>query len=496
MDPWTDNLRKHWFYPLGTVALVSLLIGVGVGIVAGEPSHIKTLFQFGNAAAQEPRPMVTPQGLPDFVALAKEVKPEVVNISTTQTIKETAAPSPFGQNDPSGEFWKRFFGAPSLRSPFKQRSLGSGFIIRQDGVIVTNYHVVDNADKITVRLLDGREFTGKVAGKDQKTDIALIKIDASDLRPALLGDSDQLQVGEWVMAVGNPFGLDYTVTSGIVSAKDREIGAGPYDHFIQTDTKINPGNSGGPLLNMKGEVVGIDAAIFSQSGGNIGIGFAIPINLVKSLLPQLETSGKVTRGWFGVSVQEVTPALAESLGLASPKGALVSNIVKNSPAERAGFKVGDVIVEYDGKEIKQANDLPFMVASTPVGKTVSVKVNRDKQEEPLSVTIAQLKEEEVAASTTEKGELGLAVQQIDPEIAESLGLTRTRGVVITAVEPGSVAEEAGLQPGDIIREINRKQIQNLSDYKNATAGTAGNRTVLFLIQRQENTIFLALRNDN
>src|SRR5262245_11305112 len=416
MDLWTDKLKRRWIYSLGTIALASLLIGVGAGTVAGGASDVRAFRQVANSSAREPRSMITPQGLPDFVALAKEVKPEVVNISTTQTMKETEAPTPFGQNDR--------FRAPSPRGPFKQRSLGSGFIIRQDGLILTNYHVVDNAETITVRLLDGREFDGKVVGQDQEIDIALVKINAGDLHAAPLGDSDRLQVGEWVMAVGNPFGLDYTVTSGIVSAKDRQIGAGPYDHFIQTDAKTNPGNSGGPLLNMKGEVVGIDAAIFSQSGGNIGIGFAIPINLVKSLLTQLETSGKVTRGWFGVSIQEVTPALAESLGLANPKGALVSSIVKNSPAERAGFKVGDVIVEYDGREIKQANDLPFMVASTPVGKTVSVKAYRDKQEEPLSVTIAQLNEEEVAASTTEKGELGLAVQQIAPEVAETLGLTR------------------------------------------------------------------------
>jgi serine protease Do len=406
-------------------------------------------------------------------------------------MQQPEMPSPFGQNDPFGEF----FGAPFPRGPFKQRSLGSGFIIGRDGLILTNYHVVDNAEKITVRLLDGREFTGKVVGKDQKTDIALVKISAHDLPAALLGDSDRLQVGEWVMAVGNPFGLNYTVTQGIVSAKDRQISAGPYDHFIQTDASINPGNSGGPLINMRGEVVGIDSAIFSQSGGNIGIGFAIPVDLVKALLPQLETTGKVTRGWFGVSIQEVTPALAESLGLKTPEGALVSSIVKNSPAERAGFKVGDVIVEYDGKEINSANDLPLLVASTPVGKTVSVKVFRDNKEEPLSVTIEQLKEEEVVASTAEKGELGLAVQQISPEIADSLGLSRTHGVVITAVEPGSVADDAGLQPGDIIREINRHPIRNLSDYKKAAEGVARDRTVLFLIQRQDNTIFLALRNE-
>ena len=220
-------------------------------------------------------------------------------------------------------------------------------------MILTNYHVVDNAEKITVRLLDGRELAGKVVGKDQKTDIALVKISARDLPVAPLGDSDRLEVGEWVMAIGNPFGLDNTVTSGIVSAKDRQIGAGPYDHFIQTDASINPGNSGGPLVNLQGEVVGIDTAIFSQSGGNIGIGFAIPINLVKDLLPQLKSGGKITRGWLGVSIQGITPDLAASLGLDQVKGALVSSVVQNSPADRAGIKAGDVIVGYTGQTDQQ-----------------------------------------------------------------------------------------------------------------------------------------------
>jgi serine protease Do len=262
-----------------------------------------------------------------------------------------------------------------------------------------------------------------------------------------------------------------------------------------TISSINPGNSGGPLINLRGEVVGIDAAIFSQSGGNIGIGFAIPINLAKNVLPQLKSTGKVTRGWLGVSIQGVTPDLATSLGLDTAKGALVSSTVKNSPAEQAGIKAGDVVLEYDGKEIKRASDLPFLVAITPVNKTVPIKVFRDKKETTLTVTIGKLQEEEVVASTTEKGELGLTMQQINPEIAERLGLSRTRGVVITSVEPGSKGDQAGLEPGDIIREINRKPIRDLSDYRKAMEGSARDKTVLFLIQRQDNTIFLALRNE-
>jgi S1-C subfamily serine protease len=307
-----DKRNRLWTYSLVSVGLVFLLggLGVGVGTSHGGLSRIEALYPRHNTAAQESKPTAIAQGRPDFVALAKRLKPEVVNISTTQMATEEMNT----QDDPFGEFSPRFFGSPSRRGQFKLRSLGSGFIIDRNGLILTNYHVVDHAEKITVRLSDEREFEGKVIGKDQKTDIALVKISARDLPVAPLGDSDRLEVGEWVMAVGNPFGLDNTVTSGIVSAKDRQIGVGAYDRFIQTDASINPGNSGGPLINLRGEVIGIDSAIFSQSGGNIGIGFAIPINLAKELLPQLESAGKVTRGWLGASIQGVTPDLAAPWG--------------------------------------------------------------------------------------------------------------------------------------------------------------------------------------
>jgi serine protease Do len=482
MKPSRDKQNRTWIYGLAALSWIFLLMGLGVGV---DISHGGLLFD--NPPAQEPKPMTIAQGLPNFVALAKKLKPGVVNISTTQTANQLDAPNAFGQSDR--------FGAPSPREQFKQRSLGSGFIVEPDGLILTNYHVVDNAEKITVRLLDGRELAGKVVGKDQKTDIALVKISAQDLPVAPLGDSDRLEVGEWVMAIGNPFGLDNTVTSGIVSAKDRQIGAGPYDHFIQTDASINPGNSGGPLINLQGEVVGIDTAIFSQSGGNIGIGFAIPINLVKDLLPQLKNGGKIARGWLGVSIQGMTPDLAASLGLDKAKGALVSSVVHDGPAERAGIKAGDVVLEYAGKEINHANDLPFLVASTPAGKTVSLSVFRDKRATTLAAAIGQLKEEEVVASNTEKGDLGLTVEEINPEITESLGLSRGHGVVITDVEPDSLGDEAGFQPGDIVREINRQPVRDLSDYRKIMASTAQSKSILFLVQREDNTIFLALRKE-
>jgi serine protease Do len=483
MKPSTDKQNRSWIVGLAASSLIALLTGLEIGV---DTSH--SGFSIRSTATREPEQATATRGLADFVALAKKLKPEVVNISTTQITRQLAAPDPFDQ--------RQRFGAPFPQGPLKQRSLGSGFIIEPNGLILTNNHVVDNAERITVRLSDEREFEGKVVGKDQKTDIALVKISARNLPVAPLGDSDRLEVGEWVMAIGNPFGLDYTVTSGIVSAKDRQIGAGPYDHFIQTDASINPGNSGGPLINLRGEVVGIDSAIFSESGGNTGIGFAIPINLVKELLPQLERAGKVTRGWLGVSIQRMTPDLAASLGLDKAKGALVSSVVHDGPADRAGIKAADVIVGYDGKEINNANDLPFLVAGTPVGKTVSLHVFRDKTEKTLAVTVEKMNEEqEAVASTTEKGGLGLTVEQINPEIAENLGLNLTHGVVITAVAPDSVGDEAGLEPGDIIREIDHKPIRNLSDYKKIIASAAQDKSVLFLVQRADNTIFLALRRE-
>jgi serine protease Do len=331
---------------------------------------------------------------PDFVTLAKKLQPIVVNVSTTQ-IAAGPPPSarPDSEKDSMEEFLERFFGQRPPAGRSQQRNLGSGFIIGSDGSIVTNAHVVENAKKIIVKLSDKREFEAKVLGKDPKTDVAVIKIDTKESLPtAELGDSEQLEVGEWVMAVGNPFGLDSSVTSGIVSAKGRHIGAGPYDNFIQTDTPINPGNSGGPLVNSSGQVVGINMAIVSQTGGNIGIGFATPINLIKELLPQLEAKGKVTRGWVGIAIQEMTPDLANAFGLQKPHGALVAKVLTDGPADRGGIKVGDVITEYDGQQVKEANDFPLMVARTQVNKEVHVKVLREGKNVPFRVTVGEMPE--------------------------------------------------------------------------------------------------------
>lgn len=496
------NLKNIWSGNVGLkgvmlVALVSLVVGLGISGSLDWLSPSRAVNMMGESANPEPR---AAGQLPDFVALAKRVKPLVVNISTTQVSEGRGGQqefgNPFGEDDPFNDFWKRFFGGPMPRGPQRQRSLGSGFIIDADGSILTNNHVVENAQKIVVKLSDEQEYEAKVIGRDPKTDIAVIKVNKTGLTAANLGDSDNLEVGEWVMAIGNPFGLDSTVTSGIVSAKGRHIGQGPYDNFIQTDASINPGNSGGPLVNLRGEVIGINTAIFSRSGGNIGIGFAIPINLVKELLPQLRGKGKVTRGYLGVLIQKVTPEIAESLGMDKGRGALVANVSKDGPAEKAGVKVGDVIVEFDGKEVRDSGDLPIIVARTPVDRRVSMKVLRDKKELQLTVSVGELKDEEVVASAPEKGELGMTVQKLTPQIAESLGLEKADGVVVSAVDPGSVADEAGIRRGDVILEVDRKPIRGIDEYKKAVGGIRKGKGVLLLVRRGESTLFLALKPQN
>ena len=364
--------------------------------------------------AAQTNSLVSPP-LGSFSELAKHVSPAVVNISFEKVVKGQGQ-SPFGPDDPMRDFFDRYFGQ-QMPKEFKQRGLGTGFIIDQAGFILTNNHVVEDSDEIKVKLADDREFSAKTVGRDPMTDLALIKIDANGPLPAItLGDSDILEVGDWVVAIGNPFGLGNTVTAGIVSAKYRQIGAGAYDNFIQTDASINPGNSGGPLLNTAGEAVGINSAIFSQSGGSVGIGFAIPVNMAKDLLPQLKT-GKVVRGWLGVMIQKITPELKETLKLEEEKGALVGDVTAGGPAEKAGIQRGDVIVAFDGKEIKDSSELPFRVAATPVGKDVPVAILRKGQQKTIQVKIGELKAEKKAGEDGEgqpgSTTLGMHVADLD-----------------------------------------------------------------------------------
>ena len=447
--------------------------------------------------------------LPDFTVLSEKLAPAVVNIAIVQTSspqgqspsgqRQPAPTPPFGGqdpfgDDPLGELYRRFFGEPDGPRGQPRQGLGSGVIIDARGLVLTNNHVVENAEKITVRLVDDQEYNARVLGRDPRTDIAVLQItDGKGAFPvAPLGDSDKLRVGEWVVAMGSPFGLDNTLTVGVVSAKGRRIGAGPYDNFIQTDASINPGNSGGPLVNLRGEVVGINTAIFSRSGGNLGIGFAIPIDLVKDIVPELINSGKVTRGWLGVNIQRLTPEIAESFGLKDTRGALVAGVMERSPALRSDIRIGDVIVEYNGIPVVSADQLPILVARTKVGQTVKAVVLRDNQRVPLNITVAELKDEQVVAVAPKADSLGLVVQNLTPQIAESLGI-ESSGVVVTSVQPQSPAAEAGVRRGDVILEVNRKRVNSVSAFQSLTNQVKGGENILFLLRRGNDSLFLALK---
>ncbi len=428
-----------------------------------------------------------------FSHLVKIANPSVVNISTVKIIKEERdTPMPFGSNDPMKDFFERYFGG-QIPKKYKQTNLGTGFIIDPKGFILTNNHVVEQTDEIRVRTADGKEFAAKIVGRDPVTDLALIRIKSDKpFIPLILGDSNRLEVGDWVVAIGNPFGLGNTVTAGIVSAKYRQIGAGAYDNFIQTDTPINLGNSGGPLLNTDGEVIGINTAIFTQSGGSVGIGFAIPINMVKDLLPQLR-KGKVVRGWIGVTIQKITPELKAKLNLLDEKGALVSDVDSNGPAGKSGIKRTDVIVSFDDKPIKESRELPYIVASTPVGKTVPVEVIRNGEKMIAEVRVGELTiEEEYQQIPKARPIFGMTLQEITPEIAQQYDLEQTSGLIIVNVESTSPAAEADLRSGDIILEVDQMPVISITAFNRKLQQYKKGDTILFLIDRQGSTLFLTL----
>ena len=491
-------------------------------------------------AAEAAKPAPAPAGAPEpvekagvitsFAPLVKRVMPTVVNVAVVQKVKgfgfeggEQQGPggggggggddpgggqeggppmgpgqpfgSPFGGGGDPFEQFRRFFG--EIPHEFKQHGLGSGVIVSPDGYIMTNNHVVGNADTIQITLMDKREFTAKVVGKDSKTDLALIKIDTKDSLPyASLGDSDATEVGDWVVAIGNPFGFSLTVTAGIVSAKGRALG-GNYDEFIQTDAAINPGNSGGPLFDVNGKVVGINTAIYSRTGTSAGIGFAIPIDLAKAVMDQLKSHGKVVRGWLGVEIQEVTPELAQSFGLAKPEGALVANVEKDAPAAKAGIKRGDVIVKFNNRTVHEQHELPELVAETPIGKKVDVEVIRGTKHITVPVTIGELKEGELASARGEEqpgSGWGLQVGEITPDIAREFNLQGDKGVVVRQVKPDSPGAEAGLQQGDVILEVNHEKIGSLQDFM-ARAKEAKNqkKSALLLVQRGNMTLYTVIK---
>lgn len=478
-------MKKKTLIFLGT--LLCLLAGfVAGGLIDPVP------------ASQAQTSQVLPAAPGSFSQLAKQASPAVVFISTVKTVKGGGIPMPFGQDDPFKDFFERFFGNQAPRD-FKQQALGTGFIIDKSGFILTNNHVVEQTDEIKVKLSDGKEYNARIVGRDSKTDLALIKIEPEEsLIPLPLGDSDRLEVGDWVVAIGNPFGLGHTVTAGIVSAKYRHIGTGAYDNFIQTDASINPGNSGGPLLNTAGEVVGINTAIYSQSGGSIGIGFAVPVNMAKDLLPQLK-EGRVIRGWLGVMIQGVTPELKEKLKLEGTKGALVADVTKDGPADRAGIRRGDVILSFNGKQVGESNDLPYLVASTPVNRTVSVQVFRQGELKTLEVRIGEMPEEEREAGRPTGGaipDLGMTLQEITPDLSRQLRLSETSGLVVASVGNGTPAADAGLRPGDVLLEVDQSPVKSLDAFNRKVESCQKGGTLLLLIKRQGMTLFVTLKIPN
>ena len=442
-----------------------------------------------------------------FVEIAKKQNPAVVNVST-KAKAETAhknfrvpRPGP-GQNkspDPFRDFYDRFFSERPNQRP--KRGMGSGFVIDKEGHILTNYHVIEGAGEIVVILDDNgteKEYTATLVGSDPKTDIALIKInresgDNKDFPFLRLGSSENLEVGEWVLAIGNPFGLSHTVTVGVVSALGRSIGAGPYDEFIQTDASINPGNSGGPLINIEGDVIGINTAIISgNTGGNVGIGFAIPIDIAKGILKDLRERGTVTRGWLGVMIQKITPDLAKSFGLSQSEGALVGDVIPDGPAAKGGVKRGDVIVMFDGQQVKDMEDLPKIVAATRPNSVVDVEVIRDGSRMTLSVSI-ELLEDSQETVVAKADPLGLQVQDITEELAQSLKLESVEGVLVSDVTAGNAAAEAGIRRGDVISEMNRSIVKDMRDYQNLMASVQKGSSVLFLVKRGGSTIYIAVK---
>ena len=434
-----------------------------------------------------------------FADLAEKAKPAVVNISTTKTVTSGGLGmfrEPFGQGSPfeqffGEDFFRRFFGDMPERK-FEQRSLGSGFIISADGYLFTNNHVVEKADEIMVRLSDEREYKAKVVGTDPNIDIALLKIEPEGTLPVVtIGDSDSLRVGDWVIAIGNPFGLSQTVTAGIVSAKGRLIGAGPYDDFIQTDASINPGNSGGPLFNLAGEVVGINTAIVAQGQG---IGFAIPVNMAKDVIDDLKTRGKVVRGWLGVSIQDISEDIAKNLNLKSREGALVADVFEGDPAEKAGLRTGDVIVAIDGAKIKDTHDLLQKVGRIRIGTRTKLTVLRNGKEQEFTVTVSERPEQErLLARGKTSDYLGMTVQEITPEIARHFGLRSVEGVIVTAVKKDGPAGKAGIEEQDIILQVNRTRIENLKEYNQVMAKSAERESVLLLIKRGNAQYYVAIR---
>jgi serine protease Do len=442
--------------------------------------------------------------LPDFTELYEKQGPAVVNISTTQTIhaegQQGVMPFPnVPEDDPFYEFFRRFAppgGGGGPGQDYKTQSLGSGFIISADGYVLTNAHVVNEADEVLVKLTDKRVFKAKIIGIDRRTDVALLKIEAAGLPRVVFGDPGQLKVGEWVVAIGSPFGLENTVTAGIVSAKGRALPQENYVPFIQTDVAINPGNSGGPLFNLKGEVVGINSQIFSRSGGYMGLSFAIPIDVALEVQNQLKSSGRVTRGWLGINIQEITRELADSFGMKNTNGALIAGVEKGSPAEKAGLLAGDVILKFDNKTINTSSDLPRVVAGTKPGKEVNVEVLRKGNGRNMSLTVGEMpsddKEEARPAKGPAKAEpnkIGLTLRELTPQ--QKKKLNGKNGLLVIGAD--GAAAQAGIRRGDVILAVNNSEVQNLEQFNKQIAGAQSGKTVALLVLRGDSTLYIPVK---
>jgi serine protease Do len=505
-----SKLKQSWQNQRITATTLTIIaatcFALGLGLSSGShwitPSAAETLPATTPPAASSPGP-ASPSTPGSFSQLAARLSPMVVNVKVVKVEKVGSFPS-FPQGEmPDGfqEFFNRFFqdmpNMPRNQQMPRIQGAGSGVIISTDGYVLTNNHVIEGAKDVTVTLADHQEYKARIVGRDPKTDLAVLKIEGKGTFPAAsLGNSDNLQVGDWVIAIGNPFGLNNTVTSGIVSAKGRVIGAGPYDNFIQTDASINPGNSGGPLFNMNGEVVGINTAIISQGHG---IGFAIPVNTVKPLVPQLETKGSVTRGYLGVTIQTITPALEKALKLQDKKGALVADVTANSPAAQAGVKRGDVIVAFNGKEVSDNHALPALVAGTPIGQQATVTILRNGQKMQLAVKVGELPAERADNGNLPEGSVqpakekwGLQLRDLNPELANQLHLQSDKGVAVVGVKSGSKAEEAGIQTGDVILEVNRQPITSVNDAMKKLDGSKDKDHLLLYVQRGASKLYVPL----
>lgn len=461
-------------------------------------------FTAPNSAKALEEPLKYAQDLSSaFEDVAKVITPSVVNIRAIKRVKS-------GRNmqqaqDPFFDLFRDFFGDDlfgQYQNPqdgLAQQGFGTGVIVDSNGHILTNHHVAGDMDEVTVKLSNGREYKAKIVGTDPRTDLAVIKVSAPDLAPAKLGNSDGLKIGEWVVAAGNPFGLDNTITAGIVSAKGRSIvGGGQYEDFIQTDAAINPGNSGGPLVNLRGEVVGINTAIFSRSGGYMGIGFAIPVNMAKNVFESLISKGKVVRGWLGVGIQNLTPELAESFNYPGTDGALIGHVEPDGPAEKAGLKQGDIIISINGERKKDINQLRNAIAAVEPNSKVELEVIRDGRKRSFKATVGELPTERASDQVSPKDstlDFGISVENLTPDLAKRLGSTNKSGVVVTRVTPGSIAERAGLQPKDIIVSVNTQRLEDVAEFETAMENADMSKGVRLVVENRGMERFVILRSD-